>query len=204
MMAKLSSIANLLVLFTTLTSTFALILPLPLNITADRISLRDATAIAVAHTTRIYPFATFNKIEATSLFPTSNPDSLRDVRLIFKGNRAHPIIVVTMRDWGHWAAPRFVDEDWPLDDAVLPYRLRLDVRDADALMKRAGYTGLYHALDVEALSIQGNRRQPWWIFQMEGERPSFVWVGDWDRRIVPDWRILRGIGDRNGSLGIVR
>ena len=173
-----------------LSSALVLSLPPSLENATSRISLRDATAFGVASTVREYPFASFHKLEATSYAPTADPDRLTEVRLFFKGNNAHPVIVVDMATWGHWRAPRTIDS-WPLAETVLPYRLRLDVRDADAKMKQAGYTGPYHALDVQAFSHQGHLTQPWWIFLMEGHIPSFVWVGDWDGSVMPDWHLMK-------------
>ena len=152
-----------------------------------------------------YPYATFRQIEASSIAPTTNPDRLTDVRLFFEGNYIHPIIVVEMTTtWGRWGAPRFFNDFWPMDDATLPYQLRLDIRDADALMKRRGFTGRYVALDVNAFSVQGRQPQPWWIFLMESDQPYAVWVGDRDGQVVPDWEILGGIKNRNGTLSAVK
>lgn len=201
-------ISGLLLLLPTLASSLVLTIPTHLdNTTYHRISLRDATLFGAAQIVRRFNFATFHELEATARHPTTNVDRLTDVRLIFKGNADIPRIIVAMETWGNWGSPWFgSEEEWPLDDeAGLPYRLNLDIRDADAMMKRAGYTGSYHAVDVQAFSEHGDRPQPWWIFLMVGQRPTRVWVGDRDGQVVPeDDFTWKGVGGRNGSLNAAR
>lgn len=207
MLIKLGQLASSLLL-PIFASSLALTIPTSIdNATYHRISLRDAVVVGIARTVRRFHFATFRELEATARSPTTDADRLTDVRLIFKGNADIQRIIVAMETWGIWGTPWFAsEEEWPLDDeAVLPYRLNLDIRDADAKMKRAGYTGSYHAVDVQAFSEQGARPQPWWIFLMVGQRPTRVWVGDRDGQVVPeDDFAWKGVGGRNGSLDVAR
>ena len=203
---KLFHLARNLLIFQFLTVATGLILRPASNSTENRLALRDLISFGIAQTVRTFPFATFHEIEATSKRPTTNPDHLKDVRLIFKGDVLRPIIIVEMMTWGRWNPPRISHdhEMWPLDDAVLPRRLRLDIRDADIILKGAGFTEPYLAVDVKAFSEQGELEQPWWIFLMQGEHPSHVWVGDQDGTVLPDEDFIRSIGNRNGSVSVLR
>lgn len=174
--------------------------PSTLNGTSNRVSLRNAVLAEVVHITQTYRYTTFRELEATSIHATANPDDLDDVRLIFKGDAAHPKIIVSMVEWGIWGPPESVEETVPMEEEALPYRLRLDVRDADAIMKQAGFSGRYVALDVRKFVVHGVPLQPWWIFLMEDDQPFSVWVGDWLGDVVPDWEASRLGIKRNGSL----
>ncbi len=87
--------------------------------------------------------------------------------------------------WGEWASPRFTADAWPAENNVLPSQLGMDIVLADALIKQAGYWGPYEAVDVKwpkGLSL--GKEQAYYCFLMEGNRPTYVYVGTTDQEVL--------------------
>ena len=178
----------------------------PANATIGHIPRFNDTIYDAAINTLIrYPKAVFLQIQATSEHnPTSDPEDLHDVRLIFGLNGK--AIYVEMREWGHWGPPRLTNRSPPPGNAALPLQIAMDLPQADMLIKQAGYREPYEAVDVRwPNNLPPSRGQAYYLFGMVDPRPFTVAVGTRDK-IVQANPALDSVGDvgdtwlsRNGA-----
>lgn len=156
-----------------------------LSLYSPRIPLNNTVYTQVQKTLADFTTAAFRELQLTSTIgPTTNPELLLDVRLLF--SVSYKILYVDMTSiWGEWASPRFSAHLFPEGYNVLPPRLIMDIVFADELIKRAGYTGPYDAVDVKwPMGLRTGNEQPYYCFLMEGNQPDFVYVGVVDQRVV--------------------
>ena len=151
----------------------------------SRIPLNDTVSAKVRETLVQFNSAAFRELQVTStLGPTTDPERLLDVRLLFTAG--HGSIYVDMTNiWGQWVDPRFSVQPLPEGYHDLPSRLGMDIILADELKKNAGYVGSYEAVDVRwPNGLRLGNNQPYYRFWMEGNRPDFVYVGVNDQRVM--------------------
>lgn len=145
---------------------------------SPRTPLNDTVSAKVRDTMVTFSSVGFRELQVTSTIgPTTNPELLLDVRLLFSAGRGTLYVDMT-GIWGKWAAPRFYATPWPAETNVLPSRLVMDIVLADELIKQAGYVSPYEAVDVRwPKDLPMGREQPYYRFWMEGNGPEFVYVG---------------------------
>lgn len=129
-----------------------------------------------------YPAATFREVQAASVTgPTTNPNHLTDMRLIFSITQGDYRSVYTEMTgtWPQWGLPRLTTNVPSQDDEALPSRYGMDIVVADRYMKAAGFGQRYEAVDVRwPGSLPDGSRQAQYFFQMEAAgRVDFVAVG---------------------------
>ena len=159
--------------------------PADVSLYASRIPLNETVLTAVQRVHVAFTSATFRELQLTSTIgPTTNPELLLEVRLIF--SIPYGTLYVDMTDtWGTWANFRIHSARWPADDYALPSRLVMDVVYADELKKRAGYVELYDAVNLRwPRGLSMGREQPYYCFLMEGNDPKLVYVGVNDQIVL--------------------
>lgn len=169
------------------TSRLNLTLPALMNQSSsilNRIPLRTTIEDATQDTLHIYPDARLMKIEATtgSVEAVNRPALLTDLRLIFSIPHQvsyHTLTVQMTPRWGRWEEPRLSQME-PPDDCQpidLDQNLGMDIREADELIKQAGYGQRYLAVD---LLMPIGRGEVVYMFEMDlGPQgtPDVVMVG---------------------------
>lgn len=169
---------------------------------SPRIPLNDTVYARVRETLDDFSSVTFRELQVTSTIgPTTNPELLLDVRLLFSAG--HGSLYIDMTGiWGEWAGPRFSVQPWSAENNVLPSRLGMDIVFADSLIKKAGYVGPYEAVDVKwPKGLPLGKEQPYYCFLMEGSRPEFVYVGVNDQRVMTSLlRVGEGVEDNEGTI----
>lgn len=77
-------------------------------------------------------------------------------------------------------------------NGALPLPLRMDLVEADQLIKEAGYRGKYWGVNVAwPLSLPAALMQAIYYFEMEGDDPSALAVATKDRTVLP---LPKGVG----------
>ena len=120
----------------------------------------------------------------STIGPTTDPELLLDVRLLFSWD--YVTVYVNMTDvWGTWDDPRISGIPYPMGYNNLPARLEMDIVLADWLMKKAGYRGRYEAINAKwPMGLRLGNDQPYCYFVMEGNQPEYVHVGMNDHTVV--------------------
>lgn len=162
------------------------------SLSTPRIPLNDTVSGTVRQILATFVSAAFRELQITSTIgPTTDPELLLDVRLIFSYGRG--VIYVAMTSiWGTWDPPRFFGEPWPAGTNVLPSRLVMDIVFADKLIKEAGYVEPYEAVYLrwpQGLSMA--KEQPYYHFLLEGTSKN-VYVGVNDQLVTTS---LSGLND---------
>lgn len=167
-----------------------------------RIPLNETVYARVRETLVTSSSATFRELQVTSTIgPTTNPELLLDVRLLFSAGRGTLYVDMT-GIWGRWASPRFSVQPWPPGNNALPSKIGMDIVFADELKKKAGYVGPYEAVDIRwPKGLPLGKEQPYYCFLMEGDQPHFVYVGVNDQRVVTNLpRVGEGLDDGGGTV----
>ena len=146
-----------------------------------------------------YKSAAFRELQVKSTFgPTTDPESLLDVRLLFSFASRGSLCVDMLGTWGKWSNVRFWPEPLPRVYNALPARLAMDIVFADELKKRAGYLGSYKSVVVAwPQGLRLGYDQPYYSFFMEGDQPEFVYVGVNDQIVLTS---LPGLEDNGRTI----
>lgn len=171
-------------------------------LSSPRIPLNETVYTRVRKTLLDHTSATFRELQVTSsIGPTTNPELLVDVRLLFSSPPGTLYVDMT-GIWGQWAGPRFSIQPWPKGNNVLPSQIGMDIVFADELIKKAGYLGPYEAVDVKwPKGLPLGKEQPYYCFLMEGDQPNSVYVGVNDQRVMTNLpRIGDGLDDDAGTI----
>lgn len=163
---------------------------------SPRIPLNETVYEKVRGTLIDYTSASFRELQITSTIgPTTNPELLLDVRLIFSVGPG--TMYIDMTDiWGQWASPRYTRQPRPAGYNIMPSRLVMDIVLADELIKRAGYVGPYDAVDVSwPNGLRVGAEEAYYCFLMEGSQPDFVYVGVNDQRVMTSLPKVGGLDD---------
>ena len=123
-----------------------------------------------------YPDAQLYEVEALPPVPekVSNPNALSKLKVVFRAGNGTAVIKST--GWGTFGPVQYVDQPW-LEDVVIPWPIRMEATEADALLKKAGYTGTYGAMTLRHPLYPGIE-QPYYIFSMNSGQYVFVGVND--------------------------
>jgi len=194
-------LAVLLSLTSTLTNAASIIAQPPINITSlfapNRATFNEAITAGAAIVYARYSTAILVEIQATTMMnPTTMPKLLTDVRLIFTVRNQEPyksaLIEMKPRAWGQWLEPRLTIVPTSIMNGALPLPLRMDLVEADQLIKEAGYRGKYWGVNVAwPLSLPAALMQAIYYFEMEGDDPSTLAVATKDRTVLP---LPKGVG----------
>ena len=136
--------------------------------------------IAVRLVQEKYPAAELYEVEALPPTPqqVSNPNALSKLKVVFRAGKGTAIIEST--GWGSFGPVQYIDQPW-MEDVVIPWPVQLEATAADALMKKAGYTGTYGAMTLRHPLYPGVE-QPYYIFSMT--KGGYVFVGVNDRKVT--------------------
>ena len=172
-----------------------------LSLYAPRIPLNDLVSTKAREILGKFNTAAFRELHVTSTIgPTTDPELLLDVRLLFSWGTGSMFVEMTPV-WGKWDSPRFSMTPFPAGYNSLPARLVFDIVYADLLIKRAGYLGSYEAVDVTwPRGLQMGRDQPYYTFLMEGDAPEFLFVGLNDQVVLTTLPVVdEGLEDDLGT-----
>ena len=166
----------------------------------SRRPLNELVTEAYLSTMDMYQGAILLEVQATATSrPGSTPTSLKDVRLIFSWGSS-TTIYREMRQWGVWGPPRVVDTIPPQNNGPLPIEIGMDIVEASRLLRQAGFTDKYDAVDVRIpTDIPPELRQIYYIFAMVGQGPSFVAVRVSDGSVKPIASLSVGDGWLSGN-----
>ena len=160
-----------------------------LSLYTPRTPLNETVSAKVRQTLVRYHTAAFRELQVKSTFgPTTNPEFLLNVRLLFSFASRGSLSVDMLGTWGKWSDVRLWPEPLPGGQNALPPRLAMDIVFADELKRRAGYLGSYKYVVVAwPQGLRLGYDQPYYCFLMEGNQPEFVYVG------VNDQIVLTGL-----------
>lgn len=167
-----------------------------LSLYTPRTPLNETVSAKVRQTLARYHTAAFRELQVKSTFgPTTDPESLLNVRLLFSFASRGTLSVDMLGTWGQWSDVRLWSGPLPGGQNALPARLVMDIVFADELKRRAGYLGSYN--NVVVAWPQGLRLgydQPYYCFFMEGNQPEFVYVGVNDQIVLTSLPTLEDDG----------
>ena len=137
------------------------------------LSFLGCVNIAVKLVSQQYPGANLYEVDTHAANP-GLPSPLKDLRAVFqvKGGTAFAI----MTQWGQFGPIQFTPHPW-LEDVVIPWPIKMDIVEADRLLKKAGYTGPYGAVTLRHPLYPGSN-EPYYIFTMMSGEYIFVGVND--------------------------
>jgi len=135
--------------------------------------------IAVREVQKGYPNAQLYEVDATP--PTSegvtDPYLLSQLKVVFRAGSGTAIIKST--GWGSFGPVDYIPEPW-LEDVVIPWPVNMDAKEANALMRNAGYNTPYSAMTLRHPLYPGEN-EPYYIFCMTNG--TFVFVGVQDKKV---------------------
>jgi hypothetical protein len=122
-----------------------------------------------------------SSLPTSSSAPTTNPNKLTKIRLVFQ-NKDNTTVTIESKDlWGEWNDPVLIDQPW-LEDIVVPWPPKFDIVTAVSTLQEAGHKDpfytctLRHLLHAETLPDQ-----PYYIF---GTADGYYFVG-YDGKVYP-------------------
>ena len=108
-----------------------------------------------------------------------------------------------MQEWGVWGPPRVKISTPPQDDGPLPFEIDMDIVEASQLLRRAGFTDRYDAVDVRIpTDVPQEFQQVYYIFGMVGDGPSSIAVRVSDGVVKPSDTSSIGDGWLSGNASI--
>lgn len=160
---------------------------------------------AYLSTIAVYHGAILLEVQATAgSRPASTPESLNDVRLIFSYGSSRTIYR-EMRRWGMWGEPRVLRKLPPQNDGALPFEINMDIVEANILLRQAGFTDRYDAVDLRMpTDVPPDLQQLYYIFAMVGSGPSDVAVRVSDGMVRPSASLAIGDGWLSGNASSTR
>jgi hypothetical protein len=112
--------------------------------------------------------------------PTTNPKDVTSWRFVFRTASGGTALIFTTV-WGEFGPVQYIGQPW-LGDVPIPWPIKMDIVEADKLLKEHGFTSAYRAVTLQWPLAPGNE-QPFYIF---GFGPlSFVFVGVYDGSVTP-------------------
>ena len=143
------------------------------------LSFLGCVNIAVNLAAKQYPTTKLYEVE-THVTTPGQPSPIKDLRVVFQADGGAATVFATMTKWGEFAPLEFKREGW-MEDVVIPWPIKMDIVEADQLLKQAGYTGPYGAVTLRHPVALG-MREPYYIFSMmTGE---YIFVGVNDKKVI--------------------
>lgn len=136
--------------------------------------------IAVRLVKEKYSDAQLYEVTARPPLPhlVSNPNDLSHLDLVFHTSKGTAF--VSSIGWGEFGPITFIDQPW-LEDVLIQWPIKMDITEADQLIKKAGQAGKY-GVCVLRHPLYPGVEEPYYIFSMAtGE---YVFVGVDDKRVT--------------------
>jgi len=129
--------------------------------------------IAVRLVSKKYPGAKLYEGDGVSPSgPTTDVKNINSWRFVFQlPDNATATIQSSV--WGEFQPIQYIPQPW-LGDIVIPWPIKMDITEADRLLKRAGYTKAYGTANLRWPLYPGNN-EPYYIFGFG--QSVFVFVG---------------------------
>jgi hypothetical protein len=143
------------------------------NAAGSTLSFLGCVNIAVNLVSQQYPGAKLYEVDTHATNP-GQPSPLKDLRAVFQVKGGTALAIMTQ--WGEFGPIQFIPQPW-LEDVVIQWPIKMDIVEADQLLKKAGYTGPYGAITLREPLYPGNY-EPYYIFSMMGGGYVFVGVND--------------------------
>lgn len=136
--------------------------------------------IAVRLVTQRYPGAQLYEGDGISPSgPTTDVKNVNQWRFVFRTQDGGTAIIKN-RTWGEFGPIEYIPQPW-LEDVVIPWPIKMDITEADRLLKQAGYTNPYGAVTLRWPLYPGIE-EPYYIFGFPGG--SYVFVGVYDGQVT--------------------
>lgn len=113
-------------------------------------------------------------LEADGITPkggTTNPKEVTHWTFVFRTSDGGTAMITTST-WGHFNPIKYVPQPY-LEDMVIPWPVKMDIGEADKLLKNAGHTGAYKFVNLRWPLYPGNT-EPYYIFTMNNGDTVFV------------------------------
>lgn len=137
--------------------------------------------IAVRLVTEKYPGAQLYEVDGVaSKGPTTKPLDIDQLRVVFGLPNNHTALI-SSTGWGEFGPIEDIPEPW-LEDVVIPWPIKMDLVDADRLLKAAGFTGPYYNVTLRHPLYPGVN-EPEYIFCFGGGR--YIAVGVLSKKVFP-------------------
>lgn len=140
------------------------------------LSFLGCVNIAVNLAAKKYPTTTLAEVETHVTNPGS-PSPIKDLRVVFQADGGATSVFATMTQWGEFGPLEFKRQAW-VEDVVIPWPIKMDIVEADQLLKKAGYTGPYGAVTLRHPMAARGMHEPYYIFSMMTGEYVFVGVND--------------------------
>jgi len=126
-----------------------------------------------------YPNANLLEVDATPLTrkPIDNEWGLVNNRIVC-GLSDNKTAIIQSTGWGEFGKVQTISSPF-LGDQVIPWPVQLDIHDAFAILRKAGYKGGVYAVTLRQPLYPGDD-QPFYIFNVNNE---FIAVGTLDKKI---------------------
>lgn len=138
-----------------------------------------------------YPDAQLYEVDATPNVPgpVTNPNELPHLRLVFNAPKdgKQGTAFISSIGWSEFGPVQWIGQVF-LEDNDIPWpppQGFKDATDADALLKKAGYTGPYLNFTLRQPTSHPASTEPYYIFQM-ANTSKYVSVGAIDGQVKPD------------------
>ena len=140
-------------------------------------------AVRTVQITDHNPSARLYEVQATAPGGggVTNPAALTQLQVVFSLEKSR-CAIITSTAGGAFNPVQYRDTPW-LQDLVVAWPIEMDAVEADALLKKAGYTALYDELTLRWPLYPGIN-QPYYIFTMVVG--LFVFVGVNDKTVTVD------------------
>lgn len=137
--------------------------------------------IAVRLVTEKYPGAQLYEVDGVaSKGPTTDPLNIDQLTVVFSLPNNHTATIAST-GWGEFGPIQDIPSPW-LEDVVIPWPIKMDLTDADRLLKAAGFTGSYFNVTLRHPLYPGVN-EPEYIFCMG--RRIYVAVGVVSKKVFP-------------------
>lgn len=128
--------------------------------------------------------------------PTTNPQNVNQWRFVFRTKDGGTAFIRT-RTWGEFYPIEYTHMIW-VEDIVIPWPIKMDITEADRLLKQAGYTQPYYGCTLRwPLTPNPDVKEPYYIFTMGGGR--YVFVGVYDGKVSTSIPADSAQGSKKGS-----
>lgn len=136
--------------------------------------------IAVRLVTQKYPGSQLYEGDGISPSgPTTNIKDVNSWRFVFQVPD-NGTAIIKSSVWGEFYPIQYIPQPW-LEDVVIPWPIKMDITQADQLLKQAGYSQAYGAVTLRWPLYPGIE-QPYYIFSLT--TGVYVFVGVYDGSVT--------------------